>query len=589
MDVVATAGHVDHGKSTLVRALTGMEPDRWAEERRRGMTIDLGFVWTALPSGRDVAFVDVPGHARFVANMLAGIGPVPATLFVVAADEGWQPQSTEHLAALDALGVRHGLLAVTRADLGDAELALAEAREHLAGSTLADAPAVAVSAVSGQGLDELRATLDALLAGLPPPDPDADVRLWVDRAFTIKGAGTVVTGTLGAGRISAGDELEVAPGGARVRVRGVQTLRRSVPTVLPTARVAVNLRGVSVEDVPRGHALVTPGRWLCADEIDVRLAAPAGELPAEPLLHVGSAAVSARVRELGPGLARLRLAGALPLRPGDRALLRDPGRHLILAGVDVLDVRPPGLRRRGAVRARAAELASAPARPDADAEVTRRGIVRRRDLLAFGAGEPGGSAVRVGEYFVAAPRWAAAAEALRAVVDRHAASHPLEAGIPVEAARRELGLPDPRLVEALAAADGQLESAAGRVRRRGTGSALPAELERPLATLSRRLQAEPFAAPEAGELAGLGLTPPLIAAACRAGRLLRVADGVVLLPEAEEEAVRRLAALPQPFTASQARQALGSTRRVVIPLLEWLDARGRTRRRDGATREVVNR
>src|SRR3712207_3930312 len=191
MHVLATAGHVDHGKSTLVRALTGMEPDRWAEERRRGTTIDLGFAWTTLPSGRTVAFVDVPGHERFVGTMLAGVGPVPAVLLVVAADEGWMPQSAEHVDALSALGVREGLLVISRSDLMEPDLALADAREHLAGTPLADVPAVAVSAATGAGMPALRRALDDLVARLPAPDPGADVRLWVDRAFTIRGAGTV--------------------------------------------------------------------------------------------------------------------------------------------------------------------------------------------------------------------------------------------------------------------------------------------------------------------------------------------------------------------------------------------------------------
>jgi len=210
MHVIATAGHVDHGKSTLVRALTGMEPDRWAEERRRGMTIDLGFAWTALPSGEIVAFVDVPGHERFVPNMLAGIGPVPAALVVVAADEGWMPQSAEHLAALHALGVRYGLLAVTRTDLADPVPAMERARAEIAATSLGSVEAVAVSGATGEGLDALRSALDRLVAGLPAPDPVAPVRLWVDRSFTIRGSGTVVTGTLGAGSIRVGDALELA-------------------------------------------------------------------------------------------------------------------------------------------------------------------------------------------------------------------------------------------------------------------------------------------------------------------------------------------------------------------------------------------
>ncbi|RLZ03330.1 selenocysteine-specific translation elongation factor, partial [Kocuria tytonicola] len=209
MHVVATAGHVDHGKSTLVRALTGIEPDRWDEEKQRGLTIDLGFAWTELPSGTHVAFVDVPGHERFLANMLAGVGPAPVVCFVVAADEGWQEQSGDHRDALAALGISHGLIVVTKADRAPDRVGavVARARAELAATGLRDAPAVAVSAVEGTGLDEFREVLDAVLSRVPAPDPRARVRLWIDRAFTISGAGTVVTGTLTAGTLRVGDRL----------------------------------------------------------------------------------------------------------------------------------------------------------------------------------------------------------------------------------------------------------------------------------------------------------------------------------------------------------------------------------------------
>jgi len=257
MHVIATAGHVDHGKSTLVRALTGTEPDRWAEERRRGLTIDLGYAWTTLGSGEQVAFVDVPGHQRFIGNMLAGLGPAPAVLFVVAADEGWRRQSEEHLAAVTALGLRHGVLAVTRSDLADPAPAIAEARAHLAASSLGDAPAVAVSGTTGSGLDELRRLLDDLVSGLPTPDPAAQVRLWVDRSFTMRGSGTVITGTLGAGTIRVGDTLELR--GAPVRVRALQSMGQDHQQVQGVARVAINLRQVAADDVARGDAILTPG------------------------------------------------------------------------------------------------------------------------------------------------------------------------------------------------------------------------------------------------------------------------------------------------------------------------------------------
>src|SRR5207342_1106627 len=219
--VIATAGHVDHGKSSLIVRLTGIDPDRWAEEKRRGLTIDLGYAWCALPSGREIGFVDVPGHERFIGNMLAGVGPVRLVLFVVAADEGWKPQSEEHLQILDVLGVRGGVIALTKRDLVDGEmlaLATEEIRERVADTGLADAPILPVSSETGEGIDALAAALDAMLDGVGPPDA-ARARLHVDRVFTIKGAGTVVTGTLSGDCLAVGDEVELYPAGARARIR----------------------------------------------------------------------------------------------------------------------------------------------------------------------------------------------------------------------------------------------------------------------------------------------------------------------------------------------------------------------------------
>ncbi|NJC72421.1 selenocysteine-specific translation elongation factor [Planosporangium thailandense] len=584
MHVIATAGHVDHGKSTLVRALTGMEPDRWAEERRRGMTIDLGFAWTTLADGEVVAFVDVPGHERFVPNMLAGVGPVPAAMVVVAADEGWMPQSAEHLAALDALGVRHGLLVVSRSDLLDPSIAAAEAREQLAATSLGAVETVAVSAVTGAGLDDLRAALGRLVARLPAPDLDAPVRLWVDRAFTIKGAGTVVTGTLGAGRLRAGDELELA-GGRRVRVRGLQSLGAPTPEAAAVARVAVNLRGVERDEVGRGDALVTPGRFRRTDVIDVRLAGdPVAELPATLTLHVGSAAVAVRVRPLGADTGRLRLATALPLRIGDRALLRDPGRHHVAGGVTVLDVAPPPLRRRGAAAARARELSELDGVPSQADELRRRALVRRGDLERMGVTVS--SRPVAGDWLADPDHWSALRKRLVAEVTRYVREHPLEPGAPVEVLRHALGLPDRALVDALVAAP--LQAREGRVAVAGQGGGLPEPVARAVERVRDDLAGERFRAPEAARLAELGLGPRELAAAVRAGALLRVADGVVLLPGAVEEARAVLAGIPQPFTLSDARQALGTTRRVAVPLLELLDRQGATRRLPDDRRVVAS-
>ncbi|WP_222193256.1 selenocysteine-specific translation elongation factor [Modestobacter italicus] len=580
MDVIATAGHVDHGKSTLVRALTGMEPDRWEEERRRGLTIDLGFAWTTLPSGRQVAVVDVPGHERFVGNMLAGVGSVPTALVVVAADDGWSAQTDEHVAVLDALGVRHGLLAVTKADLADAGPVLADATERLAGTSLGRVPAVAVSARTGAGLSELSAALEQVLAGLPAPDPAAPVRLWVDRAFTIRGAGTVVTGTLPAGTVRAGDRLDLA--GRTVTVRGLQSLGEPVESAAATARVALNLRGVAVEELSRGDALLTPEAFRRTADLDVTLVRPVEEkLPAELVVHIGSATVAARVRPLDGAALRLRLAAELPLRVGDRLLLRDPGARRVF-GADVRDVDPPELRRRGAARTRAAQLAEQPTgEGGALADLVRRRFVRRADFVAMGWPVPAGT-TEVGPWLIAPGLADELAARVPQVVARYRQLRPLEPGPPTAVLRSALELPDVELVpalvrEPLALRDGRVVAGA---------AALPPDVQRAVDGIRARLAAAPFAAPEAGDLVAAGLGPRELAAAVRDGQLVRIADGIYLAPGVAEQARARLAALPQPFTLSEARRAWDTTRRVAVPLAEWLDARGVTVRQPDNTRRL---
>ncbi|WP_341360302.1 SelB C-terminal domain-containing protein [Georgenia sp. M64] len=577
MHVVATAGHVDHGKSALVRALTGTDPDRLAEERRRGLTIELGHAWTTLPGAGEVAFVDVPGHERFLTTTLAGVGPVPAVLLVVAADDPWMPQAAEHLAALDALGVRHGVVAVTRADLADPAPARDRALAALARTGLAGAPAVAVSSRTGAGLGALRAALAAVLADLPVPDAGADVRLWVDRRFTVAGAGTVVTGTLPAGTVRVGQTLTTG-GDVSLRVRAVQSLGRAVESVSGTARVALNLAGAPAPG--RGGVLLTPGAFHLTTVVDVRLTAAAGtrERPPErPVLHVGAADLAVHHRPLSAGLARLTLDRALPLRVGDRAVLRDPGSRE-LWGVVVLDPAPPALVRRGDAGRRADALAAATGRPDAAAEVRRRGLVERELLRRIGV--PGEAGVTAGGWLLSADRAAAAGAAARSVVAEHDRAHPLDPGVPLPALAERLGLPSE---VARAVLGPPLVLGAGRVT---LGAGLPPAVAEAVGRVREDLRAEPFAAPTADRLKELGLDDRALAAAARAGLLLRPAPGLVLLPDAAAAAAGRLAALPQPFTAAQARAALGTTRRVALPLLEHLDRLGVTRRLPDDRREV---
>ncbi len=629
MHVIATAGHVDHGKSMLVRALTGMEPDRWEAEQRRGMTIDLGFAWMTLPSGEQIAFVDVPGHERFITNMLAGAGPAPAVMFVVAADEGWMPQSAEHLAVIDALGVRDGILVVTRADLADPTPALRQATLKIANTSLGRGgqpmEAVAVSALTGQGLPDLTAALGRLAARLPQPDPRDGVRLWLDRVFAIKGSGTVVTGTLQAGTVHAGDELTATPSMRAVRVRGVQSLGSPAAQVSGVARVALNLRGVSTRELGRGTALIHASQWTVASVIDVRLMPhrpadrqPSGimRLPAQLTMHIGAARAVARVRMLGSHAARLNLDHSLPLHVGDRVLLRDPGAAADHAhgrpvfGATVLDVSPPRLRGNGATAAAERELASWPEPPTAPDLLRRHRLLRASTASAMGLRDlpPPVS----GEWLADPLHWQRLRQRLAAAVAAHAERDPLAPGLSVDAARAELGLPDRGLVEALAAwptgggADELIVASGGYLRlAHGSGrekpddaGGAPAPGQRPAGGSTAQvsqpdlpprvadavqavltgLADAPFSAPDAERLRELGLDARAAAAAERAGLLLRLPGNVVLAADAGGQAARILADLPQPFTAAEARQALETTRRVVIPLLEWLDRKGITRR-----------
>nr|WP_300345621.1 selenocysteine-specific translation elongation factor [Nesterenkonia sp.] len=594
MYVMATAGHVDHGKSTLVRALTGTEPDRWEEERRRGLTIDLGFASMTLPSSRVLSFVDVPGHERFLGNMLSGLGPAPIVCFVVAADQGWQAQSSDHRDAVAALGIDAGLVVITRADLAPDRVpeVEAQARAELAGTGLAAAPAVAVSAVQGTGMDVLRRTLDSVLDAAPPPDADAPVRMWVDRAFSVRGAGTVVTGTLAAGRLHRNQRLHLLGESvdASVQVRGLQAHGTDAETLQPANRAAVNLRGIQTEQLSRGDVLLTPGTWHLTDVVDVRRSTGEGfeDAPQAVTVHLGTAAVPARCRPFDDGHARLTLDRPVPVRIGDRLLVKAPSSRTVRTGVTVLDVDPPELTRRGEGRVRAQTLAGMSAAGDLNGEVLRRGAVRAEALQRMGIELPQELPPQVrglGEWLVAADQVRRWADRLRSAVRQHLEADPLSAGLAEGAAADHLDLPDAALLTPLIREAGLLRES-GRVTeaeaRRGLGTA-----EAAVAELERQLGQAPFLAPEADQLTALNVGEKELAAAERQGRLLRLGDGIVLLPSAPARAMKVLSQLDQPFTVSQARQALGTTRRTAVPLLEHLDARGWTRRIDSSRRHVV--
>lgn len=560
MHVVATAGHVDHGKSTLVLHLTGTDPDRLAEEKARGLTIDLGFAGATLPSGRRMAMIDVPGHVRFLKNMLAGMGAVDACLFVVAASEGWKPQSEEHLRILDVLGVRHGLIALTKVGLVDddlEELARLEVEEAVEGTFLAGAPVVGVDAPTGRGLDDLRTALDDLLAVTPTAADHGRPRLWIDRSFAPAGAGTVVTGTLAGGPVSVDDELLLAPVATTVRVRAIQRLHEQVPHLEPGNRTALNLVGVGHGSVTRGDVLVRAGQWHHTDRLDASLTVltrldHAVSRRGAYLAYIGSGEHPVQLRVLGPqpiepgetGPVRLHLPRPLPLLPGDRFVLRDAGRGETVGGGEVLDIDPVLRASRAAPDRRPERVVAERGWIDADRLVLLTGV-RLEPTLG---------------------RWVVSDDARAEAVARVTARL-LEAG--------PLGLELATLDERDRVVAEHLDDVVVE-----QGRAVAADAIDPLDghPWLDQLAAEPFTPPGPPP----DLTRNEIRELVRRGAVVEV-DGVAFGADAIEQAcavVRRLLAeQPDGVTVAQIRDGLGTSRKYVLPLLAHLDATGRTRRR----------
>lgn len=356
MRVIATAGHVDHGKTSLVRALTGIDPDRWEEEKRRGLTIDLGFAFMTLPTGETVSFVDVPGHIHFLRNMLAGVGGVDACLLVVAANEGWKPQTEEHLRIIDLLGISHGAIVVTKTDLVDESTLAATITDigtHVSGTFLEDALVLPVSNTSGDGLDDLRECLSNLVALKSRTTNRQRPRLWIDRVFAMRGSGTVVTGTLADGAVSIGDELLVLPENKPVKVRAIQIHGKSVDILEPGQRCALNLSGIDHHQLNRGSILVRDQQWkpthLCDASLTVlnSLQHDVGHR-GNYMLYIGSGEFPVSLRVIGAGhispgqvgLVRLRWNTDIAILPGDRFILRETGRDETIGGGEVLDIDP---------------------------------------------------------------------------------------------------------------------------------------------------------------------------------------------------------------------------------------------------------
>ena len=600
--VVGTAGHIDHGKSTLVTALTGIDPDRLAEEKRRGMTIDLGFAHMTLPSGREIGIVDVPGHARFMRNMLAGAQGLDAVLLVVAADEGVMPQTREHVEILDLLEVRRGLVVLTKVDLVDSdwlELVQAEVIAALEGTSLEGSAAIPVSAPTGHGLRELAEALDGLLEGSQPRPDLGRPRLPIDRVFTISGFGTVVTGTLVDGSIKVGDEMQTMPGGRLVRVRGLQRHNQKVESVGPGSRVAANLSGVDKNELSRGDVLAHPGTIQPARRIDATLrvvtSAPhAVRHGAELLLHTGTAEVGCRVivldaDEIGPGAegwVQLYLDRPIAAAVHDRFVLRVPSPAITIAGGSFIDVAPrkhprhdsavrESLVRRAAGNVLEEELRKYP-----------RGVTVGALLKATVAPETDVErlhARRLGDWIFSDDAWQSIAARAAHELDTYHGAYPLRAGMAREELRSRLGVPAASFA---AVVQGLVED--GRVVERNGSLAAPAHNVAidteggPAAELMALLRKHPLAPPslpEAMQTSHAG--EELVRALAQSGEIVRVSDDVAFAREAYESAVamvKEIVAAGGSVTVAQLRDRMGASRRPVLALLEYLDAQRVTRR-----------
>jgi selenocysteine-specific elongation factor len=641
--ILATAGHVDHGKSAIVQALTGTDPDRLPEEKRRGITIDLGFALMRLASPPGITpaaeyhlgVVDVPGHEDFIRNMVAGVGSIDAALLVVAADDGWMPQTQEHLQILTFLGVRRGVIALSKIDLAKDETASrASLREHLANTSLADAPIIATSVRSGRGIAELKAALAGMFSRMTPQRDIGKPRMAIDRAFTIKGAGTIVTGTLTGGSIRRGQEVAVQPGGHITRVRGIQTHNRDVELGVPGMRVALNLPDLHPRSeradrpslaVARGDVVTIPEGGKPTQTIDVRidliqLREVSGRLEtglkngdAIRLYH-GAAAIPARIYFFdpakagdSPSLARLRLEKPVLALAGDRFVIRDGAETRTLGGGVVLDPMPPnpsgrrpapGSPGRLLLERRAAAIDDPPI--FVMTELARDGVVERKSLLAQSrfSREEIESAIMSGleaKHFVAAgdllvnvDLWQTTSSALATAIDAHHESQPHQAGLPLADVRKmkpaKVGnAMEPRLIESAIVnlcQDGFVLAGAS-IRRRDHRPALPQRLQAAGQLLRRRLGERRLDPPSRKELCTDDLSHQAMKFLIAAGEAVEINKDLVISAEGYAMAVAKVRAFlhgQAAATVSELKTALGSSRRIMVPLLEKLDADGITQR-----------
>lgn len=616
MRVIGTAGHVDHGKSTLVHRLTGIDPDRLAEEKARALTIDLGFAWLTLPNGETLGIVDVPGHRDFIENMLAGVGGIDAALLVVAADEGVMPQTREHLAILDLLGIDAGLVALTRVDLVDdpewLELVKEDVLELLDGTCLADAPMMPVSATANVGIDELLGCLVTVLARRQVRQDDGQPRLPVDRVFTMSGFGTVVTGTLTGGSLHPGDEIELQPGSLRGRIRGLQSYQQKVQRALPGTRVAVNISGLAKATVARGHVLGKPGQLRSTTLADVtfRYLSTASR----PLRHnaavklfSGTAETSARVRllsgdELAPGASgwlQLRLAQPVPLAHNDHFILRRPSPAETIGGGVVIDPHPGRNWKRNqtqVLRRMQINAEGSPAQRLALAAGGRKPLTRNELQLESGLGSAAlGTALAnalqqhllvalPGPRWLALSDWQALTQRMQALLADFHRNYPLRRGMPREALRSQLRLEQPTLT-ALLEQDSAVVSEDDVVQLRQHEILFSPQQQDQADKLMTLLGDNPYTPPSWQEAVAV-TGEELLGALLESGALVRVAPDIVFGVAAWRELVRAVLEIIErdgSVSASQLRDRFGTSRKYAIGLLESLDD-ARVTRRQGDVR-----
>ena len=607
--ILGTAGHIDHGKTSLVRALTGVDTDRLPEEKRRGITIELGFAPLALPDGTVLGVVDVPGHEAFVRTMLAGASGIDLALLVIAADEGVMPQTREHLAILGLLGVRGGVVALTKCDVVDDEwLTLVEddVRGALAGSALADAPMIPTSAMRGTGIDALRSAIAACAAAVPARDADDLFRMPVDRAFTVRGTGTVVTGTVWSGTLSRDAMVRILPGGLTARVRGVQSHGAAVENVKPGTRAAIALAGVGLDVVSRGAVLVTDAAWRASDVVraDVALL-PDAPGPLRPRtrvrLHLGTQDLGARIvtmaGELAPGdraAARIVLDAPLVARAGDRFVLRSSSPVVTIGGGVITDPAPSNPRARpatGDLRTPADRLAWLLREAGLDG-IGREGLAVRIGASTRAVNELLASSVLqhveiAGRIYDGAALDLLAARLREMLATFHAAS-PLEPAASLQWVRASLrapfGLVDEVVRRGVAA--GGIAVDGGSIRLAGFEPALTSaqrETREALQTFLREAGREP---PSTAELVARfgGDVPALLRFLERAGVVVQVEEDRYYDAEALAGLVRSLRSALEAgreYSPAELREVLGVSRKFLIPLLEHCDRRGITDRRSG--------